>query len=160
MIHRIAEAMLTFGPLTTDKLQKLCYFAYAWYLTFYGERLFREKFEAGEQGPVCPELAKKYLEYGQGLIPKSDKKLGVIINDEELKEYLIVLYDAYGCLNSEQLTELACSEEPWLNARERLAAGGSPVYRDEEIVNWNTRKILRELSRENICFVYSGQVRM
>ncbi|MGI6451186.1 MAG: Panacea domain-containing protein [Desulfitobacteriia bacterium] len=160
MIDRIAEAMLTFSSLTTDKLQKLCYFAYAWYLTFYGERLFSERFEAGEHGPVCPELAKKYLKYGQGLIPKSDKKLAGIINDEELREYLIVLYDAHGRLSSEQLTELACSEEPWLNARERSAAGGSPVYQDDEIVNWNTRKVLRELSRENICFMYSSRLKV
>lgn len=154
MVYKIAEAMLTFEAMTIDKLQKLCYFAYAWYLTFFGEKLFTEKFEARENGPVCPELGERYGEYGSARIPRVDKALAEIIEDEELREFLQVVYDAHGTLKAKELTGLACSEEPWRKAMERMNTEGvKPVYSDEEIVNWSTKKVLRELNRENISVV-------
>lgn len=155
MVFKIAEAMLTFHALTNDRLQKLCYFAYAWYLTFFGERLFEERFEAWEQGPVCPKLYDKYKRYGLTEIPRSDKELAQIIPDENLREFLIAVFDAHGLLKPEELIHLACSEEPWQFALRRFEEGDSSLYSDEEIVNWNTKKVLRELSRENVCLLYS-----
>lgn len=156
MVYKIAEAMLTFDSMTNDRLQKLCYFAYAWYLTFFGERLFEERFEAWEKGPVCPELFQKYGRYGLRPIPKSGKPLRHIIAGGELQEFLQAVYDAHGKLKAEELVQLACSEEPWLLALKRLnEEGDNSTYCDEEIVHWNTKKVLKELNRENITLVYS-----
>lgn len=154
MLYKIAEAMLTFEALNNEKLQKLCYFAYGWYLTFYGERLFPEKFEAWEQGPVCPELYEKYKWYGKNKIPRVRKEISQIIEDAELEEFLTAVFDAHGRLEEEELLDLACAEEPWLSAFRLLQQGESSVYDDEQIVQWNTRKVLRELNRENASFVY------
>lgn len=153
MIDRIAEAMLTFDSMTNDKLQKLCYFSYAWYLTFFGKRLFEERFEAWEKGPVCPKLHERYRIFGRMSIPKADKAISEVIQDLELQEFLEAVYDAHGTLKPEELIYLACSEEPWINAVRRMEEGESSVYFDEEIINWNTRKVLRELRNENICFI-------
>jgi len=154
MIDKIAEAMLTFDSMTNDKLQKMCYFSYAWYLTFFGERLFKERFEAWEKGPVCPELHEKYHNFGRMKIPRINKKLEEVIQDYDLQEFLLAVYDAHGNLKPEELIYLACSEEPWIAAIRRMEEGDSSIYRDEDIVNWNTKKVLKELNQENMSIVY------
>ncbi len=155
MVFKIAEAMLTFDSMTNDRLQKLCYFSYAWYLTFFGERLFEQRFEAWEKGPVCPELYERYQSYGSKQIPRVKKDLAKIILNEDLQEFLRTVYDAHGSLKPEEIINLACSEEPWIMALNRLEEGDNSTYKDEEIINWNTKKVLRELNRENINLVYS-----
>lgn len=150
MVYKIAEAFLTFGAVRHYKLQKLCYFSYAWYLTFFGEKLFRQKFYADDEGPVCPELYEKYIVYGDQPIPRSQKKICDVIADPEVREFIEAVYDAHGYLNAGELRRLACSEEPWLLSRQRLAQGRDNAYDDEEIVNWNTKKVLNELSKESI----------
>ncbi len=155
MVYKIAEAMLTFDSMENDKLQKLCYFAYAWYLTFFGERLFEERFEAWERGPVCPELFDKYKKYRKSPIPKSDMVLEGIIPDGDLKEFLRAVYDAHGHLKERELLHLACSEEPWILALKRMdEEGDNSIYNDDDIINWNTRKVLKELNKENMCLVF------
>lgn len=42
------------------KLQKLVYYAQAWYLAIYGQSLFDEDFEAWVHGPIIPSLYQKY----------------------------------------------------------------------------------------------------
>ncbi len=44
------------GPMSTIKLQKLCYYAQAWSLVWDDSPLFDEDFEAWANGPICPEL--------------------------------------------------------------------------------------------------------
>ncbi len=42
------------------KLQKLVYYAQAWYLAIHDQPLFNEEFEAWIHGPVIPVLYQKY----------------------------------------------------------------------------------------------------
>ena len=51
-IFEVARFFLTKESMTHLKLQKLCYYAQAWYLTIYGQRLFNEEFQAWLHGPV------------------------------------------------------------------------------------------------------------
>ena len=44
------------GPMSTMKLQKLCYYSQAWSLVWDDSPLFEEDFQAWANGPVCPEL--------------------------------------------------------------------------------------------------------
>ncbi|NLI92137.1 MAG: DUF4065 domain-containing protein [Peptococcaceae bacterium] len=155
MVFKIAEAILSFDSMTNQKLQKLCYFSYAWYLTFFGEKLFEEKFEAWENGPVCPELHKKYERYDRMLIPRVNRKLETIIDQKEIQEFLQAVYDAHGNLKEEELIHLACSEEPWIKALQRKNNEEPFTYMDDDIIHWNTKKVLRELNRENISVVYT-----
>jgi uncharacterized phage-associated protein len=104
---------------------------------------------------VCPELYDKYKRYGLRKIPKSEREIAQIIPDGDLQEFLTAVYDAHGHLKQHELLSLACSEEPWLLAWKRLEEGESSIYFDEEIVNWNTKKVLRELNQDNTCLVYS-----
>ncbi|MGY2409619.1 Panacea domain-containing protein [Pseudomonas pergaminensis] len=46
------------------KLQKLVYYAHAWYLVFLGEPLVRDEIQAWKFGPVIPELYYAFNDYG------------------------------------------------------------------------------------------------
>ena len=45
-IFDLADAFLSIESMTHKKLQKLCYYAKAWYLALYDENLVTEEFEA------------------------------------------------------------------------------------------------------------------
>lgn len=153
MVYKIAEAMLSIDPISKSKLQKLCYYAYAWHITFFGQKLFDQLFMAGEDGPICLELAAKYQGYDEDPIPRSEKKLYEIIPDPDLREFLIAVYDAHAHLTEDQLKTMACMEDPWINARNRTGEHCC-VYLDEEIIEWQTSKVLKELKKDSRYTIY------
>lgn len=77
-IFDMAEAFLSIESMTHMKLQKLCYYAKAWYLAIYGENIITEPFEAWVSGAVQPLLYHKYKIYGLGYIFKNNtwEKIG------------------------------------------------------------------------------------
>ena len=154
MVYKIAEAMLCMDSISRPKLQKLCYYAYAWYITFYGQRLFDQLYMAGEDGPICLELEAKYQEYGDEPIPSSEKKLYEVIPDADLREFLIAVFDAHDHLSEDQLKTMACMEDPWINARSR-SGEHCCIYLDEEIIDWQTSKVLRELKNDYRYTIYN-----
>jgi uncharacterized phage-associated protein len=110
------------GPMTTMKLQKMCFYSQAWHVYFTGEPLFPQEFQAWANGPVCYELFD--LHRGQfsvtaGSFPKGDAtKLSLsetTVIDEVIR--------AYGGFTASQLSEFTHSESPWLEARQGLSAG-------------------------------------
>ena len=68
-IFDLADAFLSINAMTHKKLQKLCFYAKAWYLALYDHNLISEKFEAWVHGAVQPELYQKYKAYGFDYIP-------------------------------------------------------------------------------------------
>lgn len=147
MVYKTAEAMLTFADISRPKLQILCYYAYAWHITFFGKKLFLQRFWAGHSGPVCLELEEMYKEYIEE-IPRSFNSLTKIITDQELRDFLTAVYDAHGTLSEQELKIMACSEEPWVNARNRYYAGSNNCYYyDEDIIAWQAKKIWQELNK-------------
>ncbi|KKB33385.1 DUF4065 domain-containing protein [Caldibacillus thermoamylovorans] len=120
--------------MTHKKLQKLCYYAYAWNLALKGEKLFKERFQAWVHGPVSPQLYKKYREHGWQTIPPDDAPL--LQND--VIEVLETVYETYGEFTGDELESLTHSELPWIEAR-----GGLPEYEpsttylnDQTIINY------------------------
>lgn len=94
--------------MTHKKLQKLCYYAYAWNLALKGEKLFKERFQAWVHGPVSPQLYKKYREHGWQTIPPDDAPL--LQND--VIEVLETVYETYGEFTGDELESLTHSELP------------------------------------------------
>lgn len=114
-VFDIANALLTFESMPHKKLQKLCYYAYAWYLTFYNEHLFPGPFEAWIHGPVHSDLYHSYKGYGRRFIeqiPMSSMNL-----DTDTFEFLKQVYSSYGELSGDQLEAVTHDEEPWKEAR-------------------------------------------
>lgn len=117
-IYDLANAFLAIESMTHKKLQKLCYYAKAWYLAINDTNLVSEPFEAWVHGAVQPRLYQKYRSYGFQLIPMytdSVKKL-----PEEFLSFANEVYNAYGDLSGDELERLNHTEEPWRNARKGL----------------------------------------
>ena len=55
-IRKVAQYFLSKESMSHKKLQKLCYYAQAWYLANYGKPLMPNRFEAWVHGPVSPDL--------------------------------------------------------------------------------------------------------
>lgn len=113
-IFQLADAFLSLAPMTEGKLEKLCYYAQAWYLTFYGKRLVPEDFEADLHGAAQPELRAKYDPYAHTKIPQ--KPIPADVPDEYL-QFAKKVYTSYGHLSELSLEYLNHREDPWILAR-------------------------------------------
>ncbi len=110
--------------VTTMKLQKLCYYAQAWYMVWNdGNHLFEEDFQAWDNGPVCRELFNVH----KGLFSISsellEKNVGRKIDlqshsfTEEETNAIDSIIDFYGKHSGAWLSELSHIEDPWKKTR-------------------------------------------
>lgn len=113
----VAKAFLSMGCMSHKKLQKLCYYAQAWYITLNGKPLFPDTVEAWAHGPVIPNLYKQYNKYGSKNIPKEDSIPLNIRRKVGVSEFLKKIYRIYGQLSADDLELLTHTEDPWVNAR-------------------------------------------
>lgn len=119
-IFQLANAFLSIEPQTLKKLQKLCYYAFAWYLAQTDEELFPNKFEAWVHGPVYPELYQFYR-HEKGFagdlveIPQYTGKL-----DPDALSIAKWVYEAYGSFSGTDLEMMTHREAPWIKARGSL----------------------------------------
>lgn len=111
----LAELMLSYISMDHKKLQKIVYYAQAWYYTLYDEKLVDDVFEAWVHGPVCPTIYHEYKSYGWNDIPKTTKQIKT-----ELKDFLDMIIDSFGEYTGDQLEYMTHLEEPWKNARVNL----------------------------------------
>lgn len=142
-IDQVAKAFLSLESMTPKKLQKLCYYAYAWYLTLNGEHLFLNQFEAWVHGPVDPGLYRQYKSYGWQEIPKREDLASV---PENTYRFVQEVFNAYGELNGDELEFLTHDEAPWRIARNGLPdyATCSNLISDKDIVDFYSKEILTE----------------
>jgi len=109
------------GQMPTWKLQKLVYYCQAWSLVWVKERLFSEKIEAWENGPVVRELFdhhKNLFDIRDDQIPGDSSKLSVL-----QKETIDMVLNFYGDKSSQWLRDLVHDEDPWRKTREGLLDG-------------------------------------
>ena len=118
-IFDIADWFLSKETMTHKKLQKLCYYAQAWYCALYdGTPLFEEEIQAWIHGPVCPALWSVYHKYKWNEIPKVDKSFDFT---SKVIKILNAVYDNYHEMSGADLEALTHTEDPWINARGDLA---------------------------------------
>lgn len=110
----VAEFFLTKQSMTNKKIQKLCYYAQAWFYALYNRKLFDEKIEAWVHGPVCPILYRAYAEFGYREVPKINKEIKM---QETEKDILNQVWKIYGKLDGDELEVLTHREQPWIEAR-------------------------------------------
>lgn len=108
--------------ITNKKLQKLVYYAYAWYLAFNNEssdelqnRFFENKFEAWVHGCVYPSLYAEYRQYGSEYIPPNEDEPASFSEDD--LDVLTQVNEVYGGFNGNELESICHGEAPWINAR-------------------------------------------
>lgn len=116
-IFGLAKAFLSLDSMTHKKLQKLCYYAKAWYLALCDTNLVKEVFQAWVHGAVQPGLYQRYKKYGFDLIPRI---IGPIRVPEEFLSFSKEVFSSYGHLSGDELEALNHSERPWREARGSL----------------------------------------
>ncbi len=119
--YLLVEARQRGELLTNLKLQKLLYYAQAWYLALYGRPLFAEDFEAWVHGPV---LRSQYLRFkpepGWASITAPVERPSL---PEAIEKFLDEILDIFGIESSIALEMMTHRERPWLEARDGLPAG-------------------------------------
>ena len=141
----IAKYFLTKESMTQKKLQKLVYYAYAWYIVSFNNNvnriknlLFIEKPEAWVHGPVFRTLYDAYRTYGWNNIPKVDN---FNFKDKGLEKFLDSIWDIFGKYDGDELEVMTHKETPWIKARNGISA-----------IAPSTEKI----NREDIYLYYSN----
>lgn len=110
------------GPLSTWKLQKLCYYSQAWSLAWTEQPLFPEDFEAWSNGPVCPALF--HAHQGKFVVGAEDLSRGEssVLNADQ-RDTIDRVLAYYGDWEPFALREQSHAEAPWKTARGNLPDG-------------------------------------
>ncbi len=108
-----------FGSFISNlKLQKLIYYAQAWYLAMFDEQLFDDDFEAWVHGPVIYKLWKQYKKYSYNTITEEP---GANNFDESVQNYLAEVTKVYFPYDAYELELMTHKEAPWIDARKGCA---------------------------------------
>ena len=138
------QARSTITPL---KAQKLLYYAQAWFLALYDERLINDNFEAWAHGPVIRNMYYGLNEFGYSPVPSDANYLldAVEIKDERANNLLPQIEEIYGVYDAKYLEELTHQETPWIEARK----GYAPEERCTKLISNDTMKnYYRELQKK------------
>lgn len=101
--------------LSNLKVQKLVYYAQAYYLALHRRPLFSERIEAWAHGPVIPDLYHEFKRFGAGSIACSDTDYPDDINKDD-SEYLDEVYNVFGQYSAWKLRDMTHAEPPWKDA--------------------------------------------
>lgn len=119
----IAKWFLSKGSMTVQKLQRLVYYSYAWYLVKYNEspdqlndRLFNDPIQAYTYGPGMASILVTYRYYLPGKIPQKPFE-GQPLNPKVL-DVLEEVWKTYGDWTAEELEAISCNEAAYKAARE------------------------------------------
>lgn len=120
--------------MTNKKLQKLCWYAYSWYVALNydpeeeGKLVFltNEKAEAWVHGPVFKILYEDVRYNKSSRIFSSND----IINEDDIS-FLNQVYDVYGNNSGYELENFTHQELPWINAR----VGYKPFEACHNVIN-------------------------
>lgn len=99
--------------ITNLKLQKILYFAQAYYLAKVKKPLFSEDIEAWEYGPVVPKIYRRYKKHGSNpLIAEKDTSALSFADRERIG----VVWDMFGKYSAGRLVAITHANEPWKEA--------------------------------------------
>lgn len=99
--------------ITNLKLQKILYFAQAYYLAKFNKPLFNNTIEAWEYGPVIPDVYRKFKNYGdKPIISKKDEST----LSEKDKEILKEIWETFGGYSASRLVDISHAHAPWKDA--------------------------------------------
>lgn len=105
--------------LTNLKLQKLLYYAQAWFLALHDEPLFQEDFQAWVHGPVLPSQYQRF-KHNQWR-PIMDDVMPPTEIEPRIEAHLDEILDVFGSEPATALEIMTHRERPWLEARGGIA---------------------------------------
>jgi len=101
--------------ITNLKLQKLLYYAQAWYLVNFKKKLFEEPIQAWQYGPVVESVYKKYCKYGNSPITEKINPNHLNLSLDQ-KDYLTDYCFNFFRYSATELVTMTHREDPWINA--------------------------------------------
>lgn len=111
------------GDLISNlKLQKLLYYAQAWYLVNFDGPLFGDSIEAWDFGPVIPDVYRRYKRFGcnpikyHGEAGKEEKRFS-----KPQLGFLVEFYDVYIGIPAHTLVNTSHNEKPWIEGHGRAS---------------------------------------
>jgi len=123
------------AEITPLALQKLLYYAQAFYKVFNGEYLFKDDCEAWVHGPVYRNIYYKYKDHGYNPIEKNITEYGCIELTEPEGEILDSIITNFGCYSGKVLERMTHIEIPWRSTRKGLGVHeGSDRIIDKELL--------------------------
>lgn len=147
-VFDIADFFLNKDSLTPKKLQKLVYYAYAWFIALNNENeneitniLFNEQPEAWIHGPVFPSLYNKYKKYNWNEIEKKEIHSSKL--NKDLTAFLNDVWIKFGKFSADELEYMTHQEEPWEKARNNIA---------------HTIRSNEKISNKDIFIYYNGLI--
>ncbi|MFH1934297.1 MAG: type II toxin-antitoxin system antitoxin SocA domain-containing protein [Pseudomonadota bacterium] len=101
--------------ITNLKMQKLLYYAQAWYLVNYSQPLFDEQIKAWKFGPIIESIYHHFKRFRYSPIQFLNKEnIEEKISQKE-KMYLDEFYSIFIRYSASDLTQLSHNEAPWKN---------------------------------------------
>lgn len=136
--REVADFFLSFAHehgdnLSNLKLQKLVYYAQAWFLALCDAPLFDEDFQAWVHGPVCVPLYHDFKQYSWHPIMENPN---MPMLDGDVREHLEEVYSVFASFSAYDLENMTHEEAPWLEARGEL-----PI--DEASTNVISREMMQ-----------------
>jgi uncharacterized phage-associated protein len=104
--------------LTNLKLQKLIYYAQAWYLALHDKSLFDEDMQAWVHGPVLPSQYHRFSQYKWQPIVADVERPAIV--DTTIVSHLLEVVDVFGTETAVALERMTHQEAPWIEARNGL----------------------------------------
>lgn len=132
-IKQIANGFRSFEGMSPKKLQKLCYYAYAWDNALEINEIEKTRFEAWVHGPVSPDIYFAHRQSGPYSIPGISTKLEELFENEEVIELIEQIWRIYGKFSGDELEIMTHEEGPWKIARGDIKPWESSNARIEEV---------------------------
>ena len=106
------------GDLITNlKMQKLLYYAQAWYLVNFDKPLFDDQILAWNFGPVVKSVYDVYKEFRHTpIIFEEDFEENIKQFNKYDLRFLDEFYDQFSCYSAHDLINLSHNEAPWKKA--------------------------------------------
>lgn len=139
-IGSVANWFLKKEPMDQKKLQKLCYYAYAWYLYMFNDiekgldnRLFFNDIEGWVHGPVSISLYSSFPFMGMETLRPNKFFKDIPESDQITQEFLEDIYKIFGGYTGNQLESMTHNEMPWKESRIGLSTSepGKKRIKDE-----------------------------
>jgi uncharacterized phage-associated protein len=145
--------------LSPMKLQKLVYFAHAWFMAFTNKALIKEEVQAWKFGPVVSDIYFEFKDHGNSNINSyatelrfSESGLELITptiddSDEDVNAVINEIWKVYGGFTPIQLSNLThAKDSPW----DVVASSyGSELPKNLEIPNALIKEIFKNKLKES-----------
>ncbi|EIX4507253.1 DUF4065 domain-containing protein [Escherichia coli] len=125
-VNHVADFFIWFAHehgdvITPLKLQKLVFYADAWYMALNdGSELIGDQFEAWIHGPVVRDLYARFADYKWRAIDEMTEKPDI---PDSVVSHLEEVYGVFGGYTAYQLEQLTHQEKPWKEARKGIPDG-------------------------------------